>query len=53
MQEIKRCQDQNQEIRISLEIIVRRKDTSRPIVGSFKRSNKARKEIPQKDLKAW
>ena len=53
MQEIKRFQDQNKDIRISPAIILRRKDTSRPIVGSFKRSNKAWREIPQKDVKAW
>ena len=45
--------DQNQEIRINPEIIVRIKETSRSIVESFKRSYKAWKVIPQKDLKAW
>ena len=53
IQEIKSCKDQNQLIRISHAIIVRRKDTLRPIVGSFKRCNKAQKVIPQKDLKPW
>ena len=41
IQELKRGQYQNQETTINIEIIIKIKDTSRPVVGNFKRSNKA------------